>query len=233
MGVTGDRRNGTRAQTSLPSLAVALVLLTVVTGLALSVADGTLARHDRTPDEQRVAAATAERLVDPTGPLAARANVLNATQVDAFDRSRLVRAVPPARNATVTVSLNGSRLASTGTPDGGATVRRIVLVERRTTRSVTPNVTGTGSVTLPRRTTTATISISTPPGTELWTVRAGDRILLHNRSGLAGTFTVSLVPYETTELRFEGAGTVPTGSVTVAYAPPRTTKATLEVTVDG
>lgn len=227
-----DSQAAGRAQTSLPSLAVALVLLTVVTGLALTIADGTLTRHDRSPNEQRLAAATAERLVATEGPLAARANVLNATRIGAFDRSRLVRTVPPARNATVTVSLNGSRLASTGTPDGGTTVRRLVLVERRTTRTVTPNVTGAGAVTLPRRTDTATITISPPPGTEIWTVRAQNRVVLHNRSGLAGTFTVSLIPYETTTLRFEGAGAVPTGSVTVTYAPPRTTKATVAVTVD-
>lgn len=221
-----------RAQTSLPSLAVALVLLTVVTGLGLTVADGTLTRHERSPNEQRLAAATAERLVAPDGPLTARANVLNASRVATFDRGRLVRTVPAARNHTVAVSLNGSRLASTGTPAGGTTVRRIVLVERRSTRTVTPNVSGTGSVTLPRRTATATVSISTPPGTQLWTVRANDRVVLHNRSGLGGTFTVSLVSYETTTLRFEGAGAVPRGSVTVTYAPPRTTKATVAVTVD-
>ncbi|WP_324756640.1 DUF7263 family protein [Haloarcula sp. GH36] len=232
MRVALDRPAAERAQTALPSLAVALVLLTVVTGLALAVADGTLARHDRTADERRLAVTTADRLVSPAGPLAARANVLNATRVSTFDREQLVRTVPPARNTTVAVSLNGSRLASTGTTSGGTTVRRIVLVERRETRTVTPNVTGSGSVTLPRRTDSATITVSTPPGTELWTVRADERVVLHNRSGLNGTFTVSLVPYETTELRFEGAGVVPAGSVTVKYAPPRTTKATLVVTVD-
>jgi len=174
-----------RAQATLPAVAVALVVLTVVTALGLFVADSAIAGADRTPEERRVAAATAARLVAADGPVSARANVLNESAVATFDAAAL-------RNLTVSEYATAVRLNST-------------------TVAATADATG---------------------GTTVSTVRANDRVVLHNGSGLEGTFTVDVSPYETTEIRLQAAGTLPDGAVTVEYDAPTTSKATLAVTVD-
>ncbi|MBV0923880.1 hypothetical protein KTS45_06655 [Halomicroarcula limicola] len=219
-----------RAQSTLPAVAVALVLLTVVTALGLGMADAAIAGADRTPDERRTAAATAALLVDADGPLADRANVLNRSRVAAFDEAALRAAVPPAREYAVSVELAGESLARSGDPVGGTTIRRLVLVERSGRETLSPDG---STVTLPRRTDGATVTIAPTGGATVRTVRAGDRVLLHNDSGLRGTFAVELVPYEPTRLRFETVGALSDGDVTVTYDAPQATKATLVVTVDG
>jgi hypothetical protein len=223
---------GPRAQTSLPALGVALVLLTVVTGLSVAMADAAITGAERTPDERRVAAAIADRLVAADGPLAARSNVLNRSRVRAFDRSDLERTAPPAAEYAVTVELAGDVIASSGAVRGGTRISRLVLVETREPRTLRPDLTTTDAVTLPRRSAHATVTIDPPPGTTVWTVRANDRVVLHDRGGLDGSYGVPLVPYETTALRFQRAGRLEPGNVTIDYDAPRSTKETLVVTVD-
>jgi len=224
--------NSARAQTSLPALGIALVLLTVVTGLGVAMADTAIAGADRAPDERRVAAAIADRLVAADGPLAARSNVLNKSRVDGFDRSALKRSAPPASEYAVSVELADKEIASSGTVHSGTRISRLVVVESLETRTLTPDLATTAAVTLPRRSAQATVTIDPPAGTTVWTVRANDRVVLHNRSGLNGSYEIPLVPYETTELRFQRAGRLEPGNVTIGYDAPRSTKETLVVTVD-
>lgn len=226
---TGTRSRG---QTSLPALGIALVMLTVVTGLGVAMADTAIAGADRTPDERRAAAAIADRLVAADGPLAARSNVLNQSRVEDFDQSALEGHAPPASEYAVSVTLAGEEIASSGPGHRGTRISRLVVVESRESRTLTPELTTTDAVTLPRRSATATVTIDPPAGTTVWTVRANDRVVLHNRSGLDGRYEVSLVPYETTALRFQRAGRLEPGNVTVEYDAPRSTKETLVVTVD-
>ncbi|MFB6308589.1 MAG: hypothetical protein ABEH35_04590 [Haloarculaceae archaeon] len=221
-----------RGQTTLPALAVALVVLTAVTGLALLAADTAIRSADRTPRERHAAASVADSLVAADGPLAARANVLNGSRVDAFGQSDLRSVVRPAGSQAIAVTLDDETLARTGDSSGGATIERLVLVERHRTRRINTNLGDGRRVTIPRRTSSATITIDAPNGTDVWTVRAGDRVLLHNASGLNGTFDVSLVRTRTTTLVFKAAGDLSRVDVTVAYDAPRTRKATLAVTVD-
>lgn len=221
-----------RAQTSLPALGVALVLLTAVTGLGVAMADTAIAGAERTPDERRVAAAIADKLVAADGPLTTRSNVLNRSRVTEFSRSDLERSAPPAAEYAVTVELAGDAIAGSGTVHSGTRISRLVVVESRETRTLTPDLTTTDAVTLPRRSAQATVTIDPPPGTTVWTVRANDRVVLHNRSGLDGSYEVPLVPYETTALRFQRAGRLEPGNVTIGYDAPRSTKETLVVTVD-
>ena len=226
----GARRG--RAQTTLPALALALVVLTVVTGLSLGMADAAIAGGDRTPDERRAASALADQLVTPDGPLAVRENVLARDHVRSFDGGDLPRVAPADDAYDVRVTLDGRTIARRGTPQGGTTVRRIVLVEQRTRERLTPDLGDTSTVTLPRRTGGATLTLAPPNETTVWTVRADDRVVLHDDGGLEGRFDVSLVPYETATLRFRFAGPLDEGDVTVAYDAARTTKATLAVSVD-
>lgn len=223
--------SGGRAQTGLHALAVALLALTVVTGVGLAVASGSLAGADRDASERRTATSLSSGLVAESSPLTDRANVLNASEVTALDADGLASAFPVAETVRgVRLELNDTTLAATGDLDGGTTVRRLVLVERRDTRTLTPSFDRHRSVTLPRRAGGATVTVQ--PGTDVTRVRANDRVVLRNASGLTGTFTVELSRYETTTLEFGGSGPIADGDVTVEYEPATTVKARLGVTVD-
>lgn len=218
-----------RAQTTLPAVGVALVLLTLVTALGLGLADSAIASAERTPDERRVAAATAERLVAADGPIADRANLLNGSRVDRFDGATLRGAAPATAGYAVEVRLGDDAVATTGDAAAGTTIRRLVLVARTETRTLKP---GTRRVTLPRRATGATVTFSPGNGTAVRTMRVNGQVRLHNDSGLRGTFAVELTPYRTTRIEFQTPSRITVGAVQIAYETPRTTKTTLSVTVD-
>lgn len=222
-----------RAQTGLPALAIALLVLTVLTGLGLAIADGALVSGERNADERRVATSLAERLVADGSPLTERANVLNATRLERLDASGVERSFPVADGRSFRIRVNESSVAATGEVSDGTTFRRLVVVERQQTRTLQPDLGRNRAITLPRRTTTATVDLSPPANTTLTTVRADDRVLLRNTSGLSGRFEVALSRFETTQLRFEGAGSLHEGNVSITYRAPETTKTTLVVTVDG
>ena len=223
------RRLGARAQTTLPAVAVALVLLTLVTALGLGLADSAIASAERTPDERRVAAATAERLVAADGPVADRANVLNGSRVEGFDAAALRSAVSTTAGYAVEVRLGGNTVVSTGDAARGTTIRRLVLVERTDTRTIDAE---SRQVTLPRRATSATVRFSPGNGTPVRTMRVNEQVRLHNDSGLRGPYEVDLTPYRTTRIAFQTPGRIRNGTIRIAYETPRTTKTTLAVSVD-
>ncbi|ESP88103.1 DUF7263 family protein [Candidatus Halobonum tyrrellensis] len=219
----GEEPTG-RGQANLVALATALVVLTAVLGSALAVADGALASADRDPAERRAAVAAGERLVAADAPVTRRANVLDAGTVGTLDATRLARLVPPLDGTAFRVRLGDETLAERGDPTGGATVRRLVLVSTATERTV--DVAADRPVSLPRRTARVRLDFS---GTNVTTVRANGRVVLHRPGGLRGAETVAVSRLETARLRFgDGA----TGTVGVTYYPERTRKATLAVTVD-
>lgn len=223
----------TRAQTNLPALAVALLVVTTVTVLAVGMADRAFVAADRDADERRVAVALSDRLVGSETPLTARPNVLDADEIERLNATRLRALFPVAEGHDVRVRVGDRTAAAAGDPTGGATMRRIVLVENRTPTTLTPGLSATEpSVTLPRRSPNATLSLSPPDGTTVEAVRANDRVALRNASGLAGRFEVRLSAFETTTLSFETDGPLPAGSVEVTYGPAETRKELLAVTVD-
>lgn len=217
-----------RAQANLPAVAVALVVLTATTATALVLADGAFASGTREADERRLAVALAERLVAPGAPTTRRANVVNASALAVLDGDRLSEWFPASRGADVRIRV-GERTVVDGA--GGTTVRRVVLVSREQSVTRRPPLTG-GRTTLPRRTDRVRLAIDPPPAVTVETVRANGRVVLHDPSGLAGTYTVDTTRYETVTLAFDADGPLPAGSVTVTYFPERTTKARLEVSVD-
>lgn len=228
----GNSGSGDRGQTGLPALAIALLLLTVVTGLGLAIADGALASAERDAGERRIAASLAERLVASESPLTERANMFNATRLDRLNGTQLERSFPVATGHDVEIQVNSSTVAETGDRSGGTTVRRLAVIERDQTRTMRPALGFRRVVTLPRRSSQATVELTPPTNTTITTVRANDRVVLRNSSGLTGQFEVDLSRFETTEFRFEGIGRLPDGSVTIRYPAPRTTKTMLVVTVD-
>ena len=58
-----------RAQTGLPAVAVALLVLTMVTGIGLAMGDSAIRSADREPADRRVAVSLAAGLVAPESPL--------------------------------------------------------------------------------------------------------------------------------------------------------------------
>jgi hypothetical protein len=197
--------------------------------LAFTLADGAFASAERDAAERRAAVALAERLVAPGSPLTDRANVVNETEARAFDDDAL-GALSGAGDHAVRVRLGDRTIAARNAPVEGVTVRRVVLVENRTAVSYRPRLRD-DRTTLPRRKPRVRLRLDPPPATRIRTVRANDRVVLHNASGLRGRFTLRVSRFETTTLGFETTGPLPAGSVAVTYYPARTTKAVLGVTV--
>ncbi|MBO4247152.1 hypothetical protein IL252_04875 [Halomicrobium sp. IBSBa] len=227
------REASERAQTALPALAIALLVLTMVTGIGLALADGAIGAADREPGERRVAVSLAAGLVAPESPLTERANVLDEERLSNVDQRQLRTAFPVTDETAVRVELDGDSLVTTGTPRTGTTIRRLVVVEERTTERIEPSLGWQRRVTLPQRGASARLTLVPPAGTSVTTVRANDRVVLHDEDGLAGTYEIDLSRFETTTLQFSASGPLPDGSVEVEYDALRTRKATLAVTADG
>lgn len=222
---------GGRGQANLPALVVAVVVLTAATGFGLAVAEGAFAGERRQPVERYIAVALAERLTSPDGVLATRRNVLDRGRLADLSATRLDQAYPVARGHAVRIRFDDQTVLDRGAPDGGMTVRRIVLVADQQTVTRRPVLAG-GAVTVPRRTDRLRLALHPPPGTTVSAVRANRRVVLYNPGGLVGTFDVAVSRFETVRLTFETSDPLPRGSVRLTYYPERTTKGVLAVTVD-
>jgi hypothetical protein len=233
---TDERTNShtpdARAQTELPALAVALVLLTTVLLFGLGMADGALSSAETQAVERQAAVGLSDQLTAASAPVAIRPNVLDPDALSALERGDLESTYGLSPEHEVSVTLDGERLAGTDTLSEGTQIDRLVLIERRSERTLVPDFDADRSVTLPRRTPNATLEIDPPPAVVVRSVRANDRVLLWNESGLRGEFTVSLSRLETKRLAFETAGVLSRGDVEITYYPAETRKATLSVIVD-
>lgn len=212
-----------RAQANLPALAVALLVVTAVAGLSLTVADSAFASAERDAVDRSTAAAVAERLLAADSPVTDRRNVLNASRIGAST----VETVVPDGVDDVRVTVDGEVVYERGDPTGAPTVRRIGIVAERQTVTLEPPF-RFGAATLPRRSPRAVVAVD--GDANIQTVRANDRVVLHDPDGIDGAHEVALSRYETTTLRLDGNWSA--GDVTVTYFPRRTRKARLEVTVD-
>ncbi|QLH81698.1 DUF7263 family protein [Halosimplex pelagicum] len=236
---SGRRSNGSRrvsrssrAQANLAALAAALFALTTVTVLGVAAANGALAGEFRDAGERHAATAVADRIVADASPVTNRSNVLDRGAVASLDAAALRSRYPILDGRSVRVTVDGRVVAAAGTPSGGITRRRIVLVERRRNETVTPSFSGPNRVTLPRRTPWVDLEIGPPDNVSVSAVRANDRIVLRDPGGLDGRYTVSLSRRETVQFTFLANSSLDRGDVTLTFAPSNTTKARLGVTVD-
>jgi hypothetical protein len=222
-----------RAQMTLPAVGVAFFLLTAALVAGVFAANAALAGADRPALDRKAAVGLSEALVRADAPTTARVNVVNESELSGLTAADLRERYGVPADASVRVALDGRTLVSDGTPAGGATVERIVLLEGRETRTITPALEGSRAVTLPRRTSSVNLTLRPPANTTLRTVRINGRVRLHTGSGLNGTYEVPVTAVETARLRFEAIGPLANDSVRIRYVPVRTEKARLEVTVDG
>lgn len=212
-----------RGQANLVALAAALLVVTAVAALSLTIADGAFASADRPVGDRATADAVADRLVSADSPGTERRNVVNASRLDT---EAIGAVVPP--DVAIRVTVDGEPVYERDDATGGQTVRRIALVADRQAVSLDPPL-EFGTVTLPRRSPRATVHVV--GDTDVETVRANERVVLHDPAGISGSHDVDLSRYETTTLRFDGDPDP--GDVTVTYYPRQTRKVLLEVTVDG
>ena len=212
-----------KGQANLPVVAVSMIIITTAAGISMVIADGSFRSADREATDRALAVATADRLVSADNQITKRSNVLADRHLTA---DRIAESVPQGVDVRVTV--DGETMYERGDPARGTTARRLALVAEQQRITLTSEF-EYRTATLPRRSSRATLTIA--DGSEIETVRANDRVVLHDSSGLRGSYDVSLSRYETTTLRVDQ---VPDeGDVTVTYYPSRTRKALVEVTVDG
>jgi len=222
-----------RAQTSLPALGLAFLVLTAVTVLGVVVADGAALSADRSSLDEHAAVALSDRLVSASAPVTVRANVLNATAIAGLNDTALRTRYGLATDADAKITLEGKTVVRTGSVENHPDIERLVVVRERHSRTITPAFVAGNEVTLPRRTAKVRLNVRPPANTTVRTVRADDRIILHNDSGLRGTYTASLSRRRTVRLSFDATDRLSTGDVTITYYPVETRKARLGVTVDG
>jgi hypothetical protein len=222
-----------RGQTSLPALAVAFFVLTAGIVIGVVAAEAALFDAERPALDRQAAVGVSDALVRAGAPVTARANVFNASAVTRLSISDIRDRYGLSADASVRIRLDDRTLVSTGDPSGGATVERVVLVERRGNRTVMPAFEGSRTVTLPRRSPLLTVTVRPPPNTTVRTVRVNGRVRLYNTSGVNGTYALPVTTAETARVRFESVGPLAEGNVSIRYYPSRTEKARLAVTVDG
>lgn len=219
-----------RGQTNLAALVIAFVLLTGATVVGVAFADAALADADRNPRDRHAATAVADRLVAADAPTTVRANALAATAVDDLNASRVETLVPPAEGAAVRITLDGEPVVDRGSPAGGATVRRSVVVVTRSEpvrRSI--NASRNATVRVPRGVDRAAVDVES--ASNVTTVRANGRVVLYDGAELETNETVHLSPYEPSTIRTGTVGNA-TGRVVVTYRRPRTEPRILTVIVD-
>lgn len=218
-----------RGQVELPAVAVALLVLTGTVVLGIAVADGAFTSAERPALEQRTAASLSDRLVSASSTLTVGQNVLDSAALDELDEALLHgNGLPEGSDATVRIG--EETVVSTGDTDGGTRVERIVVLEERRERTLSPELERTRTVVLPRRTARATITIA-PANATVKTVDVNGRVVLHDESGIEGTYDVPVGLFETAAVGFDADGNL-SGAVTIDYYPPATQKTTLAVIVD-
>lgn len=222
-----------RGQTTLPAVGLALVVLVTVGSLAVVAGDAVVGGADRQPLDRQAAVGLTDRLLEPGGGSAKRPNVLNESRLARLDEAYVRNRLGLSADRDVRIRLGDRELISSGSPSGGVSFERIVLVERVTPTARSPRLEPGRGITVPRRVGRARVDLSPPSGTTVRGVRADGRVVLHDDAGLDGTFAIDVSRFETTRLTVDAVGPLPAGSVTVRFRPPVTRKAILEVTVDG
>jgi hypothetical protein len=221
-----------RAQTSLPALGIAFLLLTAGLVVTVTAAGSALEGADRPTLDRQAAVALSEHLVRGSAPLTERPNVVNGSRLAVLTAADLRERYGLAPGAEVRVRVGQRVVVEDGSPDSGVTIERLVLIERRQERTIVPTFRWSKQVSLPRRTPRIELVVQPSENTTVRTVSIDGRVRLRNPSGLRGRFEIPVSMRRPPTLRFDTSGQLARGSVRVRYYPPQTEKARLVVTVD-
>lgn len=221
-----------RAQTTLPVLGVALLVVTSVSLLVVLVGQGAVHGASKPSLERASAVALSERLVENSTVLTVRPNVLAADEVDSLDGNFLREKLGVAEGVDVAVRLDDEVLIDTGVDEDAASFERIIMVQQVHERRRTPPVQAGAAITLPRRVEEVRLGVRPGPNTTVHSVTAEGQVLLHDAGGLSGWYDLRLSRFETTGLTVAATGPLAGGDLTLRYAVPERRPATLEVRVD-
>lgn len=221
-----------RGEIELPALGIAFVLLTAMIVLGISTAQFAFGSAERSALERQSATSLSDALVNGDAQVTRDRNILDESEIETLNETTLRERYGLPEDSDARITLDKEVLVTAGEPTAGTRIERIVLVEAYTEQTLVPPFEETKAVTLPRRTSNATVEIEPPAETTVRTVWSNNRVVLRNESGLEGSFDVSLSRMETVQLRFDAIGELPEGSVEVTYYPTTTRKATLSVVVD-
>lgn len=236
VGADGVRESGRQADRGLSTiiaLVTAITVLTIAVAGTMVIVEDAFRGTERGDAERAVAVGASERLVAADGPAATAPNVLDDAALANLTAADL-RAAGASDRFALAVAVDGDRVAAVGEPQGGTTIRRIVMVRTAERVERTPSVVGGAdpSLTLPVRTRSVELTLDPPPGTNVTAVRSGDRVVLLDGAGLSGTYRIETSPYRTLALDFETDGPLATGNVTVAYRSTNRERAILRVHAD-
>ncbi|MFB6092398.1 MAG: hypothetical protein ABEK02_05245 [Haloquadratum sp.] len=232
-----------RAQANLVGFAVAVVVVTAVTVAGTALANDALHDADRQPVRAYAAERLAAHLVAADAAHTRDRNVLRGASVANLTAADLDDAVPSIRGRPVRVRLgaavvvervSGSRGDRAGSAlsvsDRRVRIERRVRVERTHLRTVRVALGESSRVSLADPAGRVAVRIDPGRGRRVTTVRAGGRVVLYDRSGLAGRYAFAAPPTRPLVVAFESRGTVApragnAGTATVAW---NATTATVE-----
>ncbi|WP_435186320.1 DUF7263 family protein [Halobellus sp. EA9] len=218
-----------RAQANLIGFAVAVIVVVTVTVGGAGLATDALADAEREPAAVHAAERLADSLVAGDSAHTRGPNVLDAAATANLTLADVDAAAPPVRGRPVRISLGGDVLLARGAfgdrhsaGDEPVRIVRRVRVEHDAARTERLDLRTERSVTLDDHGGNAAVTIDPVPGQSVTTVRAGGRVVLHDRSGLDGEYAVRLPSTRPLAVRFEvrGSGLGRAGTATVAWAAP-------------
>jgi hypothetical protein len=225
-----------RGQANLVGFAVAILVVVTVTVAGVALANDALVDADRTPARTHAAERLAAHLVHGEAAHTRERNVLRAAAADNLTAADLNSAVPPVRGRPIRVAVGGNVVLDRGDPTRGeyARIERRVRVERDVPRSASVDLTEDRRLVLPDHAGQVAIRIETDRVPRVTTVRAGDRVVLHDPTGLDGRYTFRPPATQPLPVSFEvesglrGRGTA---TATVSWTATNASVESLEVTV--
>jgi hypothetical protein len=234
-----------RAQANLIGFAVAVIVVTTVAVVGVALANDAVADADRRPLATHAAERLADHLVAADAAHTRGPNVLRSRATANLTPAALDAAVPPLRNRSFRVSLGTETVVVRGHPSAavaggsadrrGARVTRRVRIERAVERSTRIDLADRRAVTLRDHAGPVVVVVDPAPGQSIATLRAGDRIVLHDPDGLAGRYVVSVPQTRPLDLVFvtRGRPVVGGATATVTWTEPTARTASLVVVVGG
>ncbi|MFC7204506.1 hypothetical protein ACFQJC_13345 [Haloferax namakaokahaiae] len=222
---------GSRAQTNLAGLAIALVFLTAATVSGVVIADRALVGATGDSLEQQRAEQVATAFADDPS-LTTPVGALDATTLNETNVSTLETSLPILRGLEFRIRVNGTVVAERGDVSGGTTLSRGVAVATPRIESETISLDSDDSASIPGRTGSVRLDVDPDPDTTVETIRINDRVELHRPTGIEGTHVVNVSTTAPPLVRAEVNGSTPTGTITVEATVYDVETTTMEVTVD-